>query len=151
VDEDGHVGRRGGDAVHDAPLVRRELGRRRRLEPRERVARLRDLGVARELLRHEPVDRRARELEPFQEVLYRRGPSQGLERFICGTALRSARERPLPLEQRRQCRAHQRNHPLGPLGRPGRARDAPQRSRQQRAHGEPERRAVVAADPVGQL
>ena len=150
VDENGDVGRRSGDAVHDAPLVGREVGRRRRLQIRERVARLRDLGVARQPLRHQPVHRRARELEPFEEMFHGRRPSQRLQCFVRDAALRRARERPLPLEQRRQS-PHQRDHPLSGLGWPGRARHAPQRSRQQRAYGEPQRRAVVTADPLGQL
>ena len=150
LQQDRSLDRRPQDPLDHAALVGSELRRRRRRQPRERIARPGDIGVARQALSHQPVERRRGELELGHEVAQRSGAAERLQRLVRDTPLGRASKGALALEQRRQRRG-EHQHPLRALGGPRRTLDAPQRARQERAQGQPHGRAVVAADPETQF
>ena len=137
-----NVGGRGGDPGDDRALSLGQTGRRGRGEARERVARPRHVGVARQPLLHQAVEPGPGQPEAVHEVADRRRAAQRLERLVAHAPLGRAPERPLALEQRGK-RLRQHEHPFRLLRRPRRTLHAPQRPGEQRPQRQAEGRTVI--------
>ena len=134
----------------DAPLVVGGRDRRRRRQVGERIPLPGDALVARQPLADEPVNRGGGQLQALAQMPQRRRSPECLQRLVHRAPLRRATKRPLPLQQRRQ-RAGERHDALDPLGGSRGPTHTPQRPGEQRAHRQPQGRAVVAADPAAQF
>ncbi len=149
LDQHGRLGRRRQNSGDDATLVGREVGGRWRRQPGERIAGARHVIVAGQALGHQSVQGSGRQPQPRDKMPDRRRAADRFQRLVRHAPFGRALERPLALEQRRQCRG-QREHPLHLLGRPCGPLHAPQRPGEERPQRQPERRAVVAINPDAQ-